>query len=145
MKQLVALFTFIFITGIFTTNSQCCSKTSQSVNKVEPLAMVEDNNESKVEAFYFHFSRRCVTCREVERISSEALEELYGAKIKLKSINLDDKNNEELAKKLGVEGQSLLFVNGTKKIDLTFDGFMYAQTDPDKFKKKIKTTIESLK
>jgi len=145
MKQVIVLFSFIFLTGIFTANSQCCSKAGQSGNNVEPLAMVEDNDESKVEAFYFHFSRRCVTCREVERISSEALEELYGAKIKLKSINLDDRNSEELAKKLGVEGQSLLFVNGTKKIDLTIDGFMYAKTDPDKFKKKIKTTIESLK
>jgi hypothetical protein len=145
MKQVFVLFTLIFLTGIFMANSQCCSRADKAGNKTQALAMVEDNSESKVEAYYFHFSRRCVTCREVERISSEALEDLYGEKIKLKSVSLDDKSSEELVKKLGVEGQSLLIVNGTKKVDITFDGFMYAQSDPEKFKQKIKTAVESLK
>ena len=145
MSKVIALFSLFFLTGIFTVSSQCCSNVDMSGTKYQTLAMVEDNDESKVEAYYFHFSRRCVTCREVERISSEALEDMYGAKIKLKSVNLDDKSSEELVKKLGVDGQSLLFVNGTKKVDLTIDGFMYAQSDPDKFRQKIKTTVESLK
>ena len=145
MRKVIALFSLFILTGVFTVSSQCCSNVDMSGTKSQTLAMVEDNDESKVEAYYFHFSRRCVTCREVERISSEALEDMYGAKIKLKSVNLDDKSSEELVKKLGVDGQSLLFVNGTTKVDLTIDGFMYAQSDPDKFRQKIKTTVESLK
>lgn len=144
MKNLIALFSLIFVFGIFSANAQCCNKTAQT-DDAEALALVEEGNESTVEVYYFHFQRRCVSCRTVERVSTEILQDLYGNKIQLKSINLDEKAGEELAKKVGAEGQALLFVNGTKKVDLTFDGFMFAQSDPDKFKEKIKATIESLK
>ena len=107
--------------------------------------MVEEGNESAVKAYYFHTSRRCVTCKTVEKVAAESLQELYGDKIKLKSVNLDNKENEELAESLEVGGQSLLFVNGAKKTDITTDGFMYAVRDPEKLKAKIKKTVEALK
>jgi hypothetical protein len=145
MKKVITLFTLVFAIGIFTTNAQCCNKTAQGDKSAQALTLAKEGNESAVEVYYFHFQRRCVTCRTVERVSTEILQDLYGDKIQLKSINLDEKQGEELAKKVGAEGQALLFVNGTKKVDLTFEGFMYAQTDPGKFKEKIKATIESLK
>jgi hypothetical protein len=107
--------------------------------------MADEENESAVKAYYFHTSRRCVTCKTVEKVSAESLKELYGDKIQLKSVNLDNKENEELAKSLEVGGQSLLFVNGNKKVDITTDGFMYAVREPEKLKAKIKETVESLK
>ena len=145
MKKIIVLFSLMCFMGLYTADAQVGNIIVLAENQVE--AQVEKQNEKdlKVEAYYFHFARRCVTCRTVERVSTETLQELYGKKIQLKSVSLEEKAGEELAKKLGVEGQSLLFVNGTKKIDLTFDGFMYAQTDPDKFKEKIKATVESLK
>jgi hypothetical protein len=145
MKLVVVFFSFVFILGIYTSGAQCCSKAALADNQVEATIQVQEDKELKVEAYYFHMARRCVTCRNVERVSSESLQELYGKKIQLKSINLEEKAGKELAKKLGVEGQSLLFVNGNKKVDLTVDGFMLAQTAPEKFKEKIRTTVESLK
>ena len=145
MKRVIALFTLIFAIGIFTTNAQCCNKTAQAGNSAETLALAEEGNESAVKAYYFHTSRRCVTCKTVEKVSAESLQELYGNKIQLKSVNLDNKENEELAKSLEVGGQSLLIVNGSKKVDITTDGFMYAVRNPEKLKTKIKETVESLK
>jgi hypothetical protein len=145
MKQLIVLTGLVFILGIYTAGAQCCNKVALAENQQESNTGLQADNELKVEAYYFHFARRCVTCRTVERVSSESLQELYGKKIQLKSINLEEKAGETLAKKLGVEGQSLLFVNGNKKVDLTVDGFMLAQTAPEKFKEKIRTTVESLK
>jgi hypothetical protein len=81
----------------------------------------------------------------VVKVAAESLKELYGDKIQLQAINLDNKENEELAKKLKVGGQSLLFVNGSKKVDITTDGFLYAVREPEKLKVKIKETVESLK
>ncbi len=105
----------------------------------------EKNDFSGIEVYYFHFSRRCVTCQAVEDVAHDALVKFYGDKIVLKSVNLDDKANKALAKKLGASGQALLIVKGDKKIDLTNEGFLNARSNPDKFTKKIKDTIESLK
>ncbi|SHI56961.1 hypothetical protein SAMN05444280_103166 [Tangfeifania diversioriginum] len=145
MKKAYALISLIFAIGIFTSNAQCCNKTAQADNSAEALALAEEENESAVKAYYFHTSRRCMTCKTVEKVSAESLKELYGDKIQLKSVNLDNKENEELAESLEVGGQSLLFVNGNKKIDITTDGFMNAVRNPEKLKAKIKETVESLK
>jgi hypothetical protein len=145
MKKVISIFSFVFVFGIFTSNAQCCDKAAELGCTTNTLAMADEENESAVKAYYFHTSRRCVTCKTVEKVSAESLKELYGDKIQLKSVNLDNKENEELAKSLEVGGQSLLFVNGNKKVDITTDGFMYAVREPEKLKAKIKETVESLK
>ncbi|WP_372947872.1 nitrophenyl compound nitroreductase subunit ArsF family protein [Mariniphaga sp.] len=145
MKKVISVLSFVFVLGVFSSNAQCCNKTAEDDNSVNALALAEEENESAVKAYYFHTSRRCVTCKTVEKVTTESLKELYGDKIQLKSVNLDNKENEELAKSLEVGGQSLLFTNGSKKVDITTDGFMNALRNPEKLKEKIKTTVESLK
>lgn len=145
MKKAISIFSFVFVFGIFTSNAQCCDKAAELGCTTNTLAMADEENESTVKAYYFHTSRRCVTCKTVEKVTTESLKELYGDKIQLQPVNLDNKENEELAKSLEVGGQSLLFVNGTKKVDITTDGFMYAVREPEKLKAKIKETVESLK
>ncbi len=98
----------------------------------------EKNDLSGIEVYYFHYSRRCVTCQAVEAVAQDALIDFYKGRIALKSVNLDDKTNSDLAKKLGVKGQSLLIVKGDKKIDLTNEGFLNARSNPDKFARKIR-------
>jgi hypothetical protein len=105
----------------------------------------KDDVVSEVKAYYFHNTRRCVTCKAVEDVAYNALKELSAGKILLKSVNLDDKTNKDLINKIGAKGQALLIVKGDKKIDLTTDGFLYARTDPDKFVQKIRETLDSLK
>jgi hypothetical protein len=143
MKRAISILSFVF--GIFSANAQCCDKTAQLGKSAETLALAEEGDESAVKAYYFHTSRRCVTCKTVEKVAAEALQELYGNKIQLQPVNLENKKNEQLAKSLEVGGQSLLFVNGDKKVDITTDGFMYAVREPEKLKIKIKETVESLK
>lgn len=145
MKNLIVLFSFVFVFGIFTSDAQCCDKAAEIGCTTNALEMADEGNESAVKAYYFHTSRRCVTCNTVEKVSAESLKELYGDKIQLQAVNLDNKENEELAKKLEVGGQALLFVKGSKKVDITTDGFMYAVRNPEKLKAKIKETVESLK
>ncbi|MGM0621772.1 MAG: nitrophenyl compound nitroreductase subunit ArsF family protein [Bacteroidota bacterium] len=145
MKKVITLLSLVVVFGILTTNAQCCNKSAQAGKSAEALALAEKENESAVKAYYFHTSRRCVTCKTVQRVAAESLQELYGDKIQLKPVNLDNKENEELAESLEVGGQSLLFVNGSKKTDITTHGFMHAARDPEKLKAKIKDTVESLK
>lgn len=97
-----------------------------------------------VEAYYFHFTSRCVTCLAVEAEAQKDLLDLYGNKVIFRSINLDDPSSKQIAEKLQAPGQALLIVKGNKIINLTNEGFLYARKNPAKFKSVIKETIESL-
>ncbi len=103
----------------------------------------------KVEVYYFHFTRRCMTCNNVEKVSKETVEKQYSEKVKageisFRSINLDEKDGEAIGAKLKVEGQTLLIVSGDKRVDLTEKGFLYANNSPEKLKAEIKKAIDDM-
>ena len=103
----------------------------------------------KIEVYYFHFSRRCMTCNNVEKVSKQAVEQQYANKVKtgeitFKSINLDEKEGEAIGKKLNVDGSSLLIVSGDKRVDLTDKGFLFANNSPEKLKAEIRKVIDEM-
>ena len=100
--------------------------------------------DAGIEAYYFHNTRRCMTCNKVEEVTKESLKSLYGDKITLKSLVFEDQKNKKIVEKYKVEGQSLFFVKGDKKIDITNDAFMNAVRRPEKLKEKIQETVASL-
>ncbi|MEI6556231.1 MAG: nitrophenyl compound nitroreductase subunit ArsF family protein [Paludibacter sp.] len=113
------------------------------------LMIVSLQAVTKVEVYYFHYSRRCITCQAVENETLKSIQQLYPEQFKkglitFKSVNLDEKNSEDLAKKCKAEGQALLVISGGKRIDLTEQGFMYAKSQPDKLKAELKKTIDPL-
>jgi hypothetical protein len=95
-------------------------------------------NSDKIEAYYFHFTSRCTTCRTIEAKAKENLETLYPNQFK------DEASSKPLAEKLGISGQTLLFVKGDQKINLTNEGFMYAVVKPEKFKEIINEKVDGL-
>lgn len=103
----------------------------------------------KIEVYYFHYTRRCITCNAVESVTKEAIADMYpeqykNGQIVFRSVNLDEKENEAIARKCRVEGQSLLFIADGKRTDLTEKGFMYARNSPEKLKAEIKKTLDAL-
>ena len=105
---------------------------------------------TKVEVYYFHYSRRCVTCNAVEEVSKKTITESYASQYKkreitFKSVNLDEKSSDALAKKCKAEGQALLIMSNGKRVDLTDKAFMYAKSNPEKLKAEIKKAIDALK
>jgi phage portal protein BeeE len=98
----------------------------------------------KIEAYYFHNAIRCETCRTVEAEAKTDLKELYGNKVTFQALNLEEKTTQSIAKKLEVSGQTLLIVKGDQKINLTNEGFLYAVTNPEKFKAIIKEKVDPL-
>jgi hypothetical protein len=98
----------------------------------------------QVEAYYFHFSNRCITCKTVEAEAKADIESLYGGRVSFQAINLDDETSKALAEALQVSGQTLLIVKGNTKIDLTNEGFMYARNNPEKLKSIIKEKVDGL-
>ena len=120
--------------------------TGQTTNKE---AVTAGNNSDRIEAYYFHFTARCTTCRTIEARAKEDLESLYPNQVKqglitFQSLNLEEAQYKALADKLGVSGQTLLLVKGDQKINLTNEGFMYAVAKPEKFKEIIKEKVDGL-
>jgi len=110
-----------------------------------PLAGLSQTTVTeKIEAYYFHNSTRCTTCKTVEAEAKADLKELYGEKVTFQALNLEDKATNSIAKKLDVSGQTLLVVKGNQKVNLTNEGFLYAVTNPDKFKLIIKEKVDPL-
>jgi thiol-disulfide isomerase/thioredoxin len=129
----------VFLAGITLLTGLSC--VSGNDNKMEGN---QDNKKAEVNVYYFHTNSRCVTCRTVESEAKLNVEELFGNKVQFASVNLDDKAGEEKGKELGVNSQMLLVVKGDIKIELTAQGFMYARTDPEKFRQIMKEKIQPL-
>ena len=116
-------------------------------NKPAKQTKTSVGSASKIEVYYFHFTRRCATCQAVETESQKAIQTLYPEQTKkglitFESVNLDEKTSETLAKKCNADGQALLVICGEKRIDLTDKGFMYALSSPEKLEAELKKTID---
>jgi len=128
----------VIISSFFSANSQTAAKSTKAISK-----------PAKVEVYYFHYTRRCVTCQAVESETQKSILALYPLQAKkglitFKSINLDDKSSEAIAAKCKAEGQSLLITSSNKRVDLTDKAFMYAKSNPEKLKAELKKTIDPL-
>ena len=140
MKKLISLSVMVLLFFTFiSVNAVAADKKSQ----------VAISKSSKIEVYYFHFTRRCMTCNAVENVSKESISTLYptqtkNGQITFKSVNLDEKSSEILAKKCQAEGQALLVICNEKRFDLTDKGFMYAKSSPEKLKVELKKTIDPL-
>ena len=125
MKKVISL-SFILIMSYFLGIAQIQQKGTK------------DQLNNKVDAYYFHNTSRCVTCKAVEAEAKADLESLYGKLVTFTALNLEEDSTNPIAEKLKISGQTLLIVKGDQKINLTNEGFMYARTNPAKFKKIIK-------
>lgn len=141
MKKMISFFVAVMLaSGLY-----ACTGTTTSQS--DPAANLAPGN--KVEVLYFHFTRRCMTCNNVEKVSKDAVENQFADKVKsgevtFRSINLEEKEGETAGAKYKIDGQSLVVVCGDKKVDLTEQGFMYANNKPEKLKAEIKKAVEGM-
>lgn len=121
------------------------TSSAADVNTQESKSTVKEN----IEVYYFHFTRRCVTCNAVETETKNALGALYpdqvkSGTVKFIEVNLDDKSSKSAAKKAKAQGQALIILKGDKRVDLTTQGFMYAVSNPERLKNEIKKAVDSM-
>jgi len=135
MKAAIKVFVVV---AMYLMTMSCSAQTNKNEENTKIF------KAEKVEVFYFHYTRRCVTCNAVESVSKEAVAELYGDKVSFTGYNLDDADGEAKGKELQVSGQTLLIVAGDTKINITNEGFMNARNNPEKLKAIIKEKIDPL-
>lgn len=90
----------------------------------EVFVQVDTKAQSKsmasIDVYYFHATRRCYTCNNVENQSKAALEKLYPKEIEagsivFHSVNFEETEGEAMMKQLKVSGQALLVVKGDQR------------------------------
>ena len=140
MKRIFSILIIVMLTGMIASTESAFS----IANGPSPAGVAK-----KVEVYYFHFTRRCMTCNNVEKVSKEAVEKQFPDKVKtgevsFKSVNLEEKEGEILGEKYKIEGQTLVVISGDKRVDLTDKGFLWANDSPAKLQAEIKKAVEGL-
>jgi len=134
-KLLILLFSIELIFSLGSCNAQESKKDEKSNQK---------STIEKVQVYYFHGTRRCVTCKAVGQVSRELVENKYGDndKVEFIEIDYDVPGNEELVEKFEVTSSGLYVYNGKNDINLTSFAFQYAKTDPDKLRNRLIKLID---
>ena len=122
---------------------------SNNNSKSSNIIKDSSKNENKIEVYYFHYKYRCSTCLAVEEQTRNDLIDIYPAKmnsgeITFQSVDMEEKSGEDLANKMKVKWQTLIFIHNGQRTDLTNDAFLYAQTNPNKLKVKIKEIVDKM-
>jgi len=138
---------FIFLISVmfFPGISACGPGTAGEQNRKE-IAITE----GRVEVYYFHFTRRCVSCVNVQKATEKVLkehykEELENGTIVYHEVNLSEPGSREIAQRLGIGRQALIVISGDKAYDLTMQGFMLASRDYNQFKATLDEAIKEVK
>lgn len=110
----------------------------------QPSDGAQEEKKASVNVYYFHTNARCITCRTIEAEAKQDVKELFGDKVGFMSYNLEDKEGEAKGKELGINSQMLVIVKDKQKINITNQGFLYARTNPDKFRQVIEEKVKPL-
>ena len=137
----ILIFIIIGLLSVSFINCQSNNTTTIDKSKKEITSIVR--------GYYFHSTRRCTTCRAVEEVTKEILNEYYATEladktISFEAINLDEEDSKLLANKLKVAGQTLLFISDSDTINLTNQAFMNAVSNPLKLGELITDEIDRM-
>jgi hypothetical protein len=109
------------------------------------------DSNPKVEVYYFHPTERCPIDQSIEEntratMQSDFAKQIKEGTIRFQVLNTDDKANAKTAAKFDINAQALYIVKLDKgkeiKNDLTDFAFSCGQSNPLKFKTRLKEEID---
>ena len=133
------------------TNTGNGNKTEQTTEPTADTTAV--TQKDYVEVLYFHGEKRCNTCRAIERLTKELLDEQFADElktgtIKFQVINFSLPENEAMARGFEVSTPSLFLIkhhnDSVQMENLTGFGFANALGSPDAFKDGVKKDLQAL-
>ncbi len=135
----------LILLAIFITS--CQRSHTENKSHETPGRQEISDHDSIIHIYSFHFTRRCITCLQLEDTVRSILKTCYNGQVQkglitFQDINLDKKEGKQLAEKLRVSGQALLIQQGRKITDLTTKGFLYIDTQPQKVHDLVKEAID---
>jgi len=129
-KNLTVCVVLLLLTGLWS-----CSRPSTKETEFAQQALVD--------VYFFHTRHKCETCDAIKGETTKSLEVFPADMVFLGIYNLDQEN-KELAESLGIKTLTLLVVKDEVRIDLTNEAYLYARSDPEKFRQALTAAIQSL-
>ena len=107
-------------------------------------------NTATVMAYYFHGTARCMSCKTIERLTNESIQNNFASQLKSgalqwKVINVEEGDNRHYAGDYKLYTKSVVLSrmeNGTEKRWKNLEEVWNRLGDEDGFKRYIKTEIE---
>lgn len=132
--QIISLFLVLFGLG-------CSADKTETVAEKRATPIIQST--AKVQVYYFHGDRRCVTCQAVGAVAETTVSEKFGANpdVAFLEVNIDRAENEKLAEKFQVSGSGLYLLAHEKIEDLTAFAFQNARTAPEMLTNKLTELI----
>ena len=136
MKRLFAI--GIVLLSLMGCGSRNAQKSTESTSEI--------NSDAAVEVFIIHAAQRCATCKAIDAVVAEVLEndfsdDVKDGKIVLRDVDGSKPENMPLVEKYEVYSTSLLMDAGGTVTNLTNDAFQYARSNPDKLKEILRANI----
>lgn len=119
------------------------NKTDLSKKIKKDSALTKKKDTQKILAYYFHPTARCVTCRNIEAYSIEAIkewEEKTGNNVVWKELNIEDSVNEHYVDEYELQFSSLViarYTEGRKDKWKNLEETWKLVNDKDSFKKYV--------
>ena len=136
MKRLFAI--GIVLLSLMGCGSRNAQKSTESISEI--------SSDVAVEVFIFHAAQRCATCKAIDAVVAEVLEndfsdDVKAGKIVFRDVDGSKQENRELLTKYEIYSTSLVLDAGGKVTNLTNDAFQYARSNPDKLKEILRAAI----
>ena len=136
MKRLFAI--GIVLLSLMGCGSRNAQKSTESISEI--------NSDVAVEVFIFHAAQRCATCKAIDAVVAEVLEndfsdDVKAGKIVLRDVDGSKPENRALVEKYEIVSTSLLLDAKGNVTNLTNDAFQYARSNPDKLKEILRANI----
>lgn len=113
-------------------------------------AYIQTDKLAKVEIYYFHQKKGCLTCKTIGKLSKDLVLNKFSDKseeVSYHDVNVSEKENKSLVDKFEVNWSGLYILahtsKGEVKENLTEFAFMYAITNPDTLNQVLSNKINN--
>lgn len=120
----------------------CGGRNSQKASE----SSTATDSRAAVKVFVFHAAQRCATCKAIDAVVAEVMnndfaDDMKSGKTAFMDVDISKPENKGLVEKYEIYSTSLLIDASGKVTNLTNDAFQYARSNPDRLKEIFRTEI----
>ena len=147
VKRVVTVLLLVFVLGSIGWMIYRENRAKTAAAAAGSIAAVPVSDKT-LTVYYFHGTRRCMTCNRIEELTKKALDSKFAARLKagtlvFRSIDVDEPANEHFIKDFALDSKIVVMRKG-EKVE-KFPEVWALVGDPEKFASYIESGVEQFK